>query len=203
MSSSYDDYSTNHIAAVNEAGDWLLQHCSDLLLGMNEIELRNQLLQHDESKYCSEEYDAYDHYFYFYSNNRSSKIVKNFNRAWLHHIHHNPHHWQHWVLIHDDEPMEPLEMPIECVVEMIADWWSFSYRAGNLYEILDCTGCCGNSDNITGVVDNRRGLRMFTEQIIRDPRGYYTLFIDGKFAGNYDTESEARQELYSMMNEAK
>lgn len=65
------------------------------------------------------------------------------------------------------------------------------------------TGCCGNSDNITCVVDNRRGLRMFTEQIIRDPRGYYTLFIDGKFAGNYDTESEARQELYSMMNEAK
>lgn len=137
MSSSYDDYLTNHITAVNEAGDWLLQHCSDLLAGMNEIELRNQLLQHDESKYCSEEYDAYDHYFYFYSNNRSSKIVKNFNRAWLHHIHHNPHHWQHWVLIHDDEPMEPLEMPIECVVEMIADWWSFSYRAGNLYEILD------------------------------------------------------------------
>lgn len=65
------------------------------------------------------------------------------------------------------------------------------------------TGSCGNSDNITGVVDNRRGLKMFTEQIIRDPRGYYTLFVDGKFAGNYDTESEARQELYSMMNEAK
>ena len=65
------------------------------------------------------------------------------------------------------------------------------------------TGCYGNSDNITGVVDNRRGLKMFAEQIIRDPRGYYTLFVDGKFAGNYDTESEARQELYSMMNEAK
>ena len=38
-------------------------------------------------------------------------------------------------------------------------------------------------------------------RIVHDPRGYYTLFIDGKFAGNYDTESEARQDLYSGKND--
>lgn len=36
----------------------------------------------------------------------------------------------------DDEPEEILEMPLEYVIEMIADWWSFSFRSGNLREIF-------------------------------------------------------------------
>lgn len=27
-------------------------------------------------------------------------------------------------------------MPLEYVIEMIADWWSFSFRSGNLREIF-------------------------------------------------------------------
>ena len=38
--------------------------------------------------------------------------------------------------MHDDEPEEVLEMPIEFVVEMIADWWSFSFKKGDLSEIF-------------------------------------------------------------------
>lgn len=30
-------------------------------------------------------------------------------------------------------------------------------------------------------------------EIIRDKRGYYTLFIDGVFEGNYDSYTEAAQ----------
>ena len=35
------------------------------------------------------------------------------------------------------KPFKPLEMPKEYVIEMIADWWSFSWKNGNLYEIFD------------------------------------------------------------------
>lgn len=30
-------------------------------------------------------------------------------------------------------------------------------------------------------------------QIVRDPRGYYTLYRDGIFEGNYDSQEEAAQ----------
>ena len=57
----------------------------------------------------------------------------------MHHIHKNPHHWQHYVLINDeaDEGIVVLDMPYNHIVEMICDWWSFSWSTGNLYEIFD------------------------------------------------------------------
>ena len=91
---------------------------------------------HDQSKYDKEEYDAYDKYFY---GNRSYEVVQNFNYAWLQHIHKNPHHWQHWILINDDPDLGivALEIPLNYIIEMICDWWSFSWKLGNLYEIFD------------------------------------------------------------------
>jgi hypothetical protein len=92
---------------------------------------------HDNSKMSIEEYKSYD--AYFYGNNRSHAVVNAFNLAWLHHIHNNPHHWQHWILVNDDEDAGTiaLEMPLEYVYEMIADWWSFSWKNDNLMEIFD------------------------------------------------------------------
>ena len=91
---------------------------------------------HDQSKYDNEEQDAYDKYFY---GNRSYEVVQNFNYAWLQHIHKNPHHWQHWILINDDSDLGivALEIPLNYIIEMICDWWSFSWRSGDLYEIFD------------------------------------------------------------------
>ena len=90
--------------------------------------------RHDESKSSAEEYVPYVDYFY---GARDSETDERFNRAWLHHIHQNPHHWQHWVLVNDDGGTYALEMPKEFVYEMICDWWSFSHKTGNLYEIFD------------------------------------------------------------------
>ena len=65
-----------------------------------------------------------------------------FDVAWLHHIHHNPHHWQHWLLFEDENGGKPkaLEMPKEHALEMVADWWSFSWRSGNLREVFGWYG---------------------------------------------------------------
>ena len=133
MSSNYNEYLVDHIGGVKKAFSWICEHFSDVAEKMGPY--RSFIDSHDNSKYMDEEYDAYDKYFY--SGNRSAKVVSDFNYAWLHHIHNNPHHWQYWVLIHDDEPEEALEMPYHFVIEMICDWWSFSWKSGNLTEIFD------------------------------------------------------------------
>lgn len=132
MSRKYDEYLIDHIGGVKSAFSWLCDHFQDISEKMGVH--RNIIDEHDNSKYSSEEYDAYDRYFY---GSRSNKVVEDFNYAWLHHILRNPHHWQYWVLQHDDEPEEALEMPYWYVVEMICDWWSFSWKSGNLGEIFD------------------------------------------------------------------
>ena len=49
-----------------------------------------------------------------------------------------PHHWQHWVLI-NDEPKEGtilIEMPYPYIIEMVCDWWAFSWIQGDLSEMF-------------------------------------------------------------------
>ena len=137
MSLQYDEYLNEHIGNVNKGLHWMLDN-----LGFKEetASLEEAMLHsHDESKFSTEEYDAYDKYFY--GGNRSYKVVRDFNYAWLHHIHQNPHHWQYWVLLEDDPesgmPYKALEIPVPVIFEMIADWWSFSWKSGNLFEIFN------------------------------------------------------------------
>ena len=139
MSYAYDEYLAEHIGNVNKGLHWMLDN-----LGLSQeentaIETAMVSFNHDESKYSTEEYDAYDRYFY--GGNRSYKVVQDFNYAWLHHIHQNPHHWQYWVLMEDDPeaglPYKTLMIPLPYIFEMIADWWSFSWKSGNLFEIFN------------------------------------------------------------------
>lgn len=132
MSYKYNEYLGQHIAGVKKSFQWLCDHFEDIREKMDGRSW--QIAEHDKSKNGHEEYEAYDRYFY---GNPSFKAKQEFNYAWLHHIHHNPHHWQYWVLQHDDEPEEALEMPYHYVIEMIADWWSFSWSKGNLDEIFE------------------------------------------------------------------
>lgn len=138
MSAKYDEYIITHKSNVTKAFDWL---CTNLPEIFPSEAMKSQIewqctSAHDQSKYTKEEYDAYDAYFY---GNRSYETVQNFKVAWLQHIHKNPHHWQHWILINDEhnEGVELLEIPFNYIIEMICDWWSFSWRSENLYEIFD------------------------------------------------------------------
>lgn len=136
MSKEYNEYLLQHKEAVAAAYDWINDNLPDLVL--DETGLLEPLIKwrHDESKYTAEEYDAYD--AYFYGGVWSEEVVDNFNRAWLHHIHNNPHHWQHWILVNDEEGIGEiiLDMPYQYIIEMICDWWSFSFRTGNLHNIF-------------------------------------------------------------------
>ena len=139
MSFQYDQYLARHRANVKRGFDWLSENLPDVVEGASEAGWLTGFA-HDQSKNETDEYEAYD--AYFYSNNRSYEVVQNYRKAWLLHIHRNPHHWQHWVLINDD-PEEGeiiLEMPYEYIIEMICDWWAFSWQKESLSEIFNWYG---------------------------------------------------------------
>ena len=82
-----------------------------------------QAIFHDWTKFRHREWFPYVRFFY--TGEPSTKIGKEdyrFQVAWLHHQKTNKHHWQYWVLINDEEGVTPLIMPINYVMEMIADW---------------------------------------------------------------------------------
>ena len=128
MNTEYSNYILSHVENVKKAYIWLVE--KEIVSNT----LMTQMALHDVSKWRSEEYNAYDNYFY---GKKTERVKTEFNYAWLHHIHNNPHHWQHWVLINDEDGTKALEMPTEYVIEMICDWWAFSHKSGNLYEIFD------------------------------------------------------------------
>ncbi len=136
MSDQYDRYLDQHRRNVRRGWEWLVDNLPDLFTKVDLHAMKTQILNHDASKNSPEEYDAYDRYFY--GGNKSFRVVQDFRRAWLHHIHENPHHWQHWVLINDepDEGEVALEMDYIYIIEMICDWWAFSWQKGDLSEIF-------------------------------------------------------------------
>lgn len=149
MSEQYDIYLQEHIGAVRKAWDWIeanilteihpwiYEHYQDDFDPLDIFEIRELVMAHDQSKYEPDEYHAYD--AYFYGGNRSYQVVNDFNRAFLTHMHRNPHHWQYWVLTPDSsgEGEKLIEMPLSYIFEMICDWWSFSWRKGDLNEIFN------------------------------------------------------------------
>ena len=135
MSVNYSKYLEQHTSNVFKGYEYIRDNLPELLDGEDyEWQIR---YCHDNSKFDVEEYDAYDKYFYGTAKNE--EVKKNFDLAWLHHIHTNPHHWQHWILINDDpgEGMVILDMPYNYIIEMICDWWAFSWNKGNLFEIFN------------------------------------------------------------------
>lgn len=147
MSAAYDKYLEEHISGVKKAYEWLKKHMPDEFEGIDNVK-NWDIGEHDKSKFSEEEYAAYDAYFY---GEKSAKVKKEFDEAWLHHIHNNPHHWQYWILVEDDSKptvnavgtpvmvnsFKCLEIPKHYILEMISDWWSFSWKTGNLFEIFD------------------------------------------------------------------
>lgn len=136
MSYEYDQYLQKHKWNVCQAFNWIQTNLPDLIPNSS-TDLNWQIgFNHDSSKTESDEYRAYD--AYFYGGNKSYSVVQEYKKAWLLHIHRNPHHWQYWVLINDDpnEGETILDMPDNYILEMICDWWSFSWASGDITSIF-------------------------------------------------------------------
>lgn len=135
MSKEYDNYLEQHKANVRKGFEWLRENIPGIVENVPNLEWQI-CFNHDQSKTEPDEYEAYD--AYFYGGNRSYQVVQDFNYAWLLHIHRNPHHWQYWMLQNDDPELGEivLDMPMNYIIEMICDWWSFSWSKGDLMEIF-------------------------------------------------------------------
>ena len=134
---NYDEHLTNHREAVKSALAWIQENLPELINQEIFDKLTTNIYNHDISKYSVGEYEPYAQYFYGKASN-SKKARRDFEYAWNAHQKANPHHWQYWVLLRDDaETMKLLDIPEEYLIEMICDWWSFSWMEGNLYEIFD------------------------------------------------------------------
>ena len=134
MSAEYDSYLNNHISNVVKGFNWLQENLPQVFEGVSSNMMEAQVNAHDDSKWSDEEYEAYDNYFY---GKKTPEVKSAFDLAWLHHQQNNPHHWQHWLLREDDGDTKALEMPKEYVIEMICDWWAFSWAKNKLTEIFD------------------------------------------------------------------
>ena len=134
IADKYDAYLKEHISNVQVGYDWLLANAPQLFTDdINKDMLRVNIKNHDKSKYFAPEYDSYAEWFY---GEQTQESKKEFDLGWLHHQHENPHHWQHWILVNDDEGTYCLDMPKEYLIEMFCDWWAFSWKKNDLFEVF-------------------------------------------------------------------
>lgn len=135
MKQEYEAYIEQHKTNVGNGFDWLIINLPELFSEFDSDYIGSVVAQHDASKYDEEEFDAYAEYFY--GGSKTKEIEEAFDLAWLHHQNCNKHHWQYWILQKDSGATIPQPMPYEYIIEMICDWWSFSWKSDDLFEIFD------------------------------------------------------------------
>ena len=141
MKQKYDEYLINHISNVQKGFKYL---CDNHIIELDLIKatfpkIEEQIRNHDQSKYSKEEYDPYVEYFYGEKDEKGEvypDVQDRFDEAWNHHQKRNPHHWQYWLLREDDGDFKCIHMDYNYIIEMVCDWWAFSWKQNNLYEIF-------------------------------------------------------------------
>lgn len=140
MSKSYDEYLTQHRMGVKKSFEFLEENLPDIFVGreLSPEDINEIKYKHDASKDRLDEYIPYDYHWYAEQEPDIPMPSIPYEEAWLLHNHRNPHHWQYWILHADegDKTDTIFPMPFRYIIEMICDWWSFSWREGNLGEIF-------------------------------------------------------------------
>lgn len=133
MSVKYDEYLADHHANVKKAFYWIRKSLPELLIEIPNVDYELMILLHDDTKTIPSQYDAYDKYLF---DPHSDSTERDYRYAKLEHYNTNTHHWQYWIL-RDESGNIILDMPYECIIEMICDWWSYSWQCGDLFQIFD------------------------------------------------------------------
>lgn len=142
MKQKYDEYLTSHISNVQKGFKYLCdKHIIELdLIKATFPKIEEQIRNHDQSKYSKEEYEPYVEYFYGEKDEKGEVypyVQDKFDEAWNHHQKRNPHHWQYWLLREDEGKFKAIHMDYNYIIEMVCDWWAFSWKQNNLYEIFN------------------------------------------------------------------
>lgn len=112
-----------HIKRILIHKYWVLYYCCKFGIVWRGI-------KHDLSKFHPIEFfESIKYYSKDSSPIPRCKADKGYSLAWQHHKGHNDHHYEYWV-DNLDSGGTPIEMPINCVLEMVADWMA----AGKAYK---------------------------------------------------------------------
>ena len=134
----YYKYVRSHINNVKKGYRWLKRNLPELFARRNKLKIGLTVARHDKSKLSpNAEFKPYRDHFYGQNIKDKEAEKNNFAKAWNHHQKTNKHHWQYWVLVKGDGTYKTLDMPYENIIEMICDWWSFSWKDNNLYKIFE------------------------------------------------------------------
>lgn len=129
---NYTDYVQNHIENVQKAWNDEISNIDDEFIQAHKDELTEQIKHHDESKWDTDEFDAYRANYNPIDDQEKIDNEANFQAAWYHHFQNNPHHWQHWI---DDKgdliPLEDIDTVKKSYIEMICDWQAMGYVFGD------------------------------------------------------------------------
>lgn len=134
MSVEYDKILEDHSKNVRKAYYWIKKSLPEILIDTPQVDYELMILLHDDTKTIPSQYKAYDEWLF---GKRTAKVESDFKYAKMEHIQMNGHHWQHWIYIDGDGKIQALDMPYEFIIEMICDWWSFSWQSGDLFDIFD------------------------------------------------------------------
>ena len=126
IKSEYTQYVIQHKNNVIKGFNFIKQYVPEMLADCNIGKLNGLIARHDASKYSTDEFVPYAHFFY--GNGRTQEVRDNFKKAWQHHWKNNPHHPEWWNM---------RDMSNEHIVEMICDWWSFGWKNNNMQELFD------------------------------------------------------------------
>ena len=127
----YKAYVYKHIANVKKGFEYLIKKGNHVIFDLNEEEidtLRNQINEHDSSKYEDAEFYPYSNWFFGEKNDQTKA---EFREAVKLHKSRHPHHPEYWT---DENGVQ--DMPFDRVIEMIADWWTFGIEKKDYFEIL-------------------------------------------------------------------
>ena len=130
------EHLNNHRANVKKAYEWLEKELPELFKDVDKKKLDDAIKNHDESKLDEEEYWPRIEWFYGDGDNEDE-----YKYTRCRHQNESEHHWQYWVMLKDNaKTPECVEMSKEAVIEMISDWWSFSWDEDKLDSIFDWYG---------------------------------------------------------------
>ena len=126
----YKKYIEEHKDRVKQFADWLKENLPEIFFdyGVDPNTFDEIILEHDESKYSEEEFEAYAKKFYGPQdiNGKPLEYVPGFDEAWKHHWTNNEHHPEFWL---------GEDMPYIYILEMLCDWGSFSIASGDMKEL--------------------------------------------------------------------
>ena len=132
MGLEYDLLLERHRANVKDGYLWIKKYLPELLIPGYDYGM--YIEAHDMSKNDGDEYDATNAFLF---GPESPEARENYRKAQLYHRHRNPHHWEFWILHTSNTPAMILDMEYPYIIEMICDWWSFSWETGDLFDIFD------------------------------------------------------------------